>query len=107
MQQNNQPLQGTQAWIEAERQRAAVGRSYTTPAIITLVLYFVLWLPGFIANIVYLVDAQKTEQLIGRAPEGKGCLTAMLIVFILVPLALVLVGLLTGGLAALLSGLHG
>ncbi len=35
--------------------QAAATRSYTTPAVITLVLYFVLWLPGLIANIVYLV----------------------------------------------------
>ena len=92
MQQNNEPLQETQQWIEIERQRAAAGRSYTTPAIITLVLYCVLWLPGLIANIVYWLEARKTEQLIGRAPEGKGCLTAMLVVSVALVFLLILVG---------------
>lgn len=105
MQQNNQPLQPNQQWVDAERQRAAAVRSYTTPAIITLVLYFVFWLPGLIANIVYWNDARKTEQLIGRAPEGKGCLTALLVVFIILPVALFFLLMVFGGLGALFS--HG
>jgi hypothetical protein len=54
-------------------------KSYTTPAIITLVLYCVLWLPGLIANIVYLVEARKTKQITGITPDGYGCLWALLI----------------------------
>ncbi len=92
MQQSNHPLQETQQWIEIERQRAAAARSYTTPAVITLVLYCVLWLPGLIANIVYWLEARKTEQLIGRTPEGKGCLTAMLVMSVALVFLLILVG---------------
>jgi len=61
----------------------AYARSFTTPAIITLVLYCVLWVPGLIANIVYLMEANKIQQITGQAPEGKGCLTAMLAFMIL------------------------
>jgi hypothetical protein len=106
MQPNNPHSLGNQMdqqWMETERQRAALGRSYTTSAIITLVLYFVCWLPGLIANLVYWNEAKKTEQLIGRAPEGKGCLTTMLVVFIVVPVALFFLFLVTGGLVALLQ----
>ncbi len=69
-----------------------------------MVLYFVLWVPGFIANIIYWREASSIERLTGRAPEGKGCLTAMLWFFILAPLiVIVLVGGL-GGIAALFAG---
>jgi hypothetical protein len=57
------------------------------------VLYFVLWLPGLIANIVYGLNARRDERLIGRAPDGKGCLVAMLWVFVVLP---VVAGLLVG-----------
>ncbi len=63
------------------RLMGAFNRSFTTPAVITLVLYFVLWVPGFIANIVYLVEANKVQKLTGEEPEGKGCLLAMLVLF--------------------------
>ena len=70
------------------RRISAEQKSFTTPAIITLVLYFVLWLPGLIANIVYLNEANNVQRLSGRAPEGKGCLIAMLVVFVALPILL-------------------
>ncbi len=78
--------------LEAEQWRAAVARTYTAPAVIVLVLYFVLWLPGLIANVVYLSSARRPQHLPGRAPEGKGCLSALLWVFFWIPLLLVVVG---------------
>lgn len=73
---------------EALRRMNAEQKSFTTPAIITLVLYFVFWLPGLIANIVYLNEANTVQRISGRAPEGKGCLIAMLVVFVGLPVAL-------------------
>ncbi len=73
----NQPL-------DYMRQAAAL-RSYTTPAILTLVLYFLLWIPGLIANIVYLNAANNDRRVSGIDPQGRGCLQALLIVFIAVP----------------------
>ncbi len=64
-----------------------VQKSFTTPAVITLVLYVVLWLPGLIANIVYWLEAKRVEEETGRAPDGKGCLVAMLWVLSIVPAA--------------------
>lgn len=72
--------------VELERRRAAAQRSYTTPAVITLLLYWLFWLPGFVANIVYWQQASRDEELIGREPEGKGCLMALFIVFTVLPL---------------------
>lgn len=66
--------------IDYERQRAAATRDYTTPAVITLILYFVCWLPGVIANVIYYLQARQDEALVGREPQGKGCLLALLIV---------------------------
>lgn len=72
--------------VQAERRRAAVTRDYTTPAVITLILYFILWLPGAVANVVYYLQARNDEALAGTAPQGKGCLLALLIVFLILPL---------------------
>jgi hypothetical protein len=47
-------------------------KSFTTPAIITLVLYFVFWIPGLIANVVYYNEANSIQKRTGREPEGKG-----------------------------------
>jgi hypothetical protein len=77
---------------EEDRRRVAMMRSYLTPAILTLVLYLVRWLPGFIANIIYWQAASRDERLTGHAPEGKGCLLALFVVFTVLPLILVCVG---------------
>ena len=62
-------------------------RDFTTPAIVTLVLYFVgFGLVGLIANVVYLNQAKRVEADTGEAPEGKGCLVALLWWFSWIPL---------------------
>ncbi len=75
------PMQQQPSWLEVERTRAAIGKSYTTPAVITMLLYLLFWLPGVIANLVYLTEATKTRKLTGTAPEGTGCLWAVLLAF--------------------------
>lgn len=55
-------------------------RSFVTPAIITLILYWILWLPGLIANIYYLSEARKAQNTPGQVVTGVGCLWALLIV---------------------------
>jgi hypothetical protein len=77
---------------EDEQRRAAMTRSYLTPAIITMVLYLVLWLPGLIANIIYWQSASRDQRLSGHSPEGKGCLLALFVVFGALPLLLACVG---------------
>jgi hypothetical protein len=71
--------------FDLARQSAAM-RSYVTPAVITLVLYCVLWIPGLIANIVYLSAANEDRRTSGLEPQGRGCLIALLGVFIGLPL---------------------
>ena len=72
--------------VDTERQRTAATRSYVTPAVITLVLYFCLWVPGLVANIVYYMQASNDQALVGRPPEGKGCLVALLVFFVGLPI---------------------
>jgi len=99
-------VQGQPFDVDLERQRAAATRSYVTPAVITLILYFLLWVPGLVANIVYYIQASNDQALVGRPPDGKGCLTALLIVFIGLPvgiIGLVLVITMIGGIAASVS----
>ncbi|HEY7116156.1 MAG TPA: hypothetical protein VH475_06205 [Tepidisphaeraceae bacterium] len=85
---------------EDHRRIAAAGRSFVTPAIITLVLYFVLWLPGLIANVVYWREASNVQRLTGHSPEGKGCLVALLWTFIILPIA----GVVIFGIAVAVAG---
>lgn len=73
---------------EDERRRAA--RGFTTRAVITLLLYWLFWLPGLIANIAYLSEASAEQKVTGRAPEGKGCLVSLLFVFVGLPVLVVL-----------------
>ena len=97
---NDQPVQSQQrsypfndsymAW----QTQAAFSKSFTTPAVICMVLYCVLWLPGLIANIVYLVEANKVKALTGTAPQGYGCLWALLAVVAIVPFIFGILGLL-------------
>lgn len=73
------------------RRFAAAQRSFTTPAVITLVLYFVPWLPGLVANIVYWQEANNVQRITGHVPEGKGCLVALFWVFLALPVLLLFV----------------
>jgi hypothetical protein len=66
-------------------------QSFTTPAVICMVLYCTLWLPGLIANIVYLVEARKARTLTEATPQGYGCLWALLLVAGILPLAIAIV----------------
>lgn len=71
-----------------DMRRAALGRSYVTPAVITMVLYCLLWVPGLVANIGYLRAANQDMILARRAPQGRGCLRALLFCAIGIPAVL-------------------
>jgi hypothetical protein len=61
------------------RYAMAEQRSFTTSAVIVFFLYFLLWLPGLIFNIVYLREARANQKILGRAPGGMGCLWVLLV----------------------------
>jgi hypothetical protein len=69
---------GTERVAEYERAIART-KSYTTQAVLTFVLYLVFWLPGVIANVLFLMDAKDMEKRAGHSLPGVGCLTFMLI----------------------------
>ena len=53
-------------------------KSYTTHAVATLILYFALWLPGLIANVIFLLDARRMQRIAGQGLPGVGCLWLLL-----------------------------
>jgi hypothetical protein len=57
---------------------ALATKSFTGPAILALVLYFFLWVPGFIANILFYREAREVRRATGRTPAGMGLLSFML-----------------------------
>jgi hypothetical protein len=78
MQQRMWEAQQFQNAVAAQHIAAARAKSYTGPAILVLVLYLLLWLPGFIANILYYSDAKQTQRVAGYPLPGTGCLAVML-----------------------------
>ena len=86
----------------------AATRSYIGPAILTLALYWLLfWVGGVIANVLYLYSANNAERISGVSPEGKGCLWILLIVHVILPIALVFILIVMGGLTAILAAIGG
>ena len=86
--------------ISSEHRAAARLQSFTTKAVAVLVLYFVMWLPGFIANAVFYNEAKNTKREAGQGLPGTGCLAVMLWLNV----ALLAIGLIAA--ACFLSGLH-
>jgi len=77
-------------------------KSYVGPAVITWALYYLgAWIVGLIVNIVYLSEAGRYAQATGRPASGVGCLWALLIVHLLLPLVVVAVLLVLGVLGAI------
>ncbi len=62
---------------EAERAAARM-KSYSGPAVLVIILYIFLYIPGFIANYLYYKEAQKMQRIAGISLPGQGCLSIML-----------------------------
>jgi hypothetical protein len=75
---------------EDHRRVAMAGQSFTGKAVLTLVLYWFLWIPGLIANILFYKEAREIKNVTGHAPQGMGCLSFMFWVSV-IPLILLVV----------------
>lgn len=83
--------------IQEQRVIHARQQSYTGKAVTALVLYIFLWVPGFIANVLFYKEAKRMERIAGERLPGVGCLSALFwgaIVIIAIPilLAVILLG---------------
>ena len=67
--------------------------SFTSKAVVTLLVYFIFWLPGLIVNILFLNEAKREERCWNQSLSGVGCLSIMLWVQIVVFALFVFVGL--------------
>lgn len=59
----------------------AANKDFTTKAVIALVLYWLCFPIGLIANVAWFLEARDVEALTGREPSGKGCLFGLLLAF--------------------------
>jgi hypothetical protein len=77
---------------------------FTSRAVAVLALYYAGYLPGLVMNIVFLYQANHVRKETGREPFGYGCLMALLVMAITLPIVVAcsigLVVLVTGLLAA-------
>jgi hypothetical protein len=72
---------------------AEQSKSYLNSAIMSFILYILFWPAGAVMNIIYLNQAKQTQSIIGREPEGKAYLSAMMVGCFWFPIALIVVGL--------------
>lgn len=73
-----------------------VHRSFVGQAVVTLVLYFLCWPVGIIANLLWYNEARRVGDATGVDPAGRGCLFVMGVIGVGIT-ALVLLGLVTRG----------
>jgi len=66
-------------------------KSYIGPAIVTFILTLLFWIPGLIANILYLREARKVQSRAGQKLTGVGCLWALLMLNTIIPFAIVII----------------
>ncbi len=69
----------------------ARSKSFTVKAVATLVLYWLFWFPGLVANVLFLNEAKRAQEIAGEDLPGVGCLTLLLWSNLLV-IALILFG---------------
>ncbi len=74
----------------AQERAAARLESYTTRAVAVLVLYWLFWIPGLVANLVFYYEAKRAERLAGQCLPGVGCLGIMLLLNLLLLVAALL-----------------
>lgn len=81
----------------------ARSKSYTSAAVVVLILYFLLYLPGLIANFLYYDEAKRAQKAAGETLPGVGCLELMLWFNIVIIVAVVVFFAGCGGLSTLSS----
>ena len=60
-------------------------RDHAGRAWLTLVAYLLLWPVGVAMNLVFIANANTEKRATGRRPQGAGCLSALLFVFVVAP----------------------
>ena len=83
------------------RRTSAQMKSYTGSAIVVLILYWIFWIPGLIANVIYYQEAKRMEKIAGHGLPGVGCLTILLLFNVIIPAGICLLTVTGGGLTAL------
>jgi len=56
-------------------------KSYTNAAVVVLVLYFLLFIPGLIANFMYYSEALRAQKEVKHSLPGVGALELELVLF--------------------------
>jgi hypothetical protein len=67
----------------------AAEQGYYLKALLVIPLYACLWLPGFIANVVFRNEALEAKRLTGRSPDGLWLLNVLFTLGVVSLLALV------------------
>lgn len=81
------PQQSVHAGLGGELAYAMhANKTFTGKAFLTLFMYYIgFWFVGFIMNLVFLSDANRTRAITRMNPPGRGCLVALLVFHLIVP----------------------
>ncbi len=75
-----------------------MNKSFVGKSFITLLLYyFGFYIGGFIANLLFFSEADRTKKITGHSPPGYGCLVFLIVTHIILPLIVVVLIVLSGG----------
>lgn len=77
---------GNELVYAMEMHKSYVGKSFLTLA----AYYFGFWVVGAVMNFVFLSQAKRTKQIIGRNPSGRGCLIVLIITHFALPIVVAL-----------------
>lgn len=64
-------------------------KDFIVESIVTLILYWLFWFPGLIANIFFLNSANQQRRVVGEGSSGYVCLWILLIFNVVVPIIMV------------------
>lgn len=83
---------------------SAPAKSYIGQALISLALYYLgFWIVGLVVNVLFLREALQYRRSTARPVSGVGCLWAVLVVHVVVPLSAVLLALVVVAIALVLG----
>lgn len=83
------PPQGLPPSYQQQQYEADLRRNYTAAAWLSALLSVLFFIPGLIATIINLVEANNIKKRTGVTPQGYGCLLAVLL-WCTIPPALIL-----------------
>lgn len=85
--------------VDSGKKALMYTKSFVGLSFLTWAMYYVgVYIIGLIMNLSYLSEAKKIQKYTGRPPEGMGCLQILLFIHFYIPIIIVILTIISGGL---------